>query len=242
LGVPGFFGPLLPLLPQPPAHAKANRRMASEDAKALLLPKSEFENLASKSTRVKTENRSEATRKKSKGGIRGVVMCGTISDGAVVVTLTAHGEADPLGVRVVGEAVQTAKAGAPVQVSATVPANPFSGEICRLYVAVLPAVTVAEVEPLVAAAIEKSVAVPTRATARGLPGALSVIVREPVRFPLTVGAKVTLKVQLVPGATLLPQLSDREKSPLSTTFVMMSVPSPVLFRVIPCEELVVPTC
>lgn len=210
--------------------------MPREDAKALLR-RSGFVNLASEIIIAKTENRSKKTRKKPKGGIRG-----TMTDAAVVVTLIANGEADPLAVTVAGEAVHTAKEGTPVQARATVPANPLTPEICRLYLAVLPAVTVAEVEPLAAAAREKSVAFPARATARGLPGALSVIVTEPIRFPLTVGAKVTLKVQLVPGATLFPQLSDREKSPLSATFAMMSVPSPVLFRVIPCEELVVPTC
>jgi len=215
--------------------------MAREDAKALLLHRSGLVNLASEITSANTQNTSRTTRK-PKGGIRGVVIRGTMSDAAVVVTFIANAEGDPLGVTAPGEGVQTAKEGAPVQVSATVPANPFSGEICRLYVAVLPAVTVAEVEPLVAAAREKSVAFPARATARGLPEALSVIVSEPVRFPLTVGAKVTLKVQLMPGATLFPQVSDREKSPVSATFVMMSVPSPVLFNVKLCEGLVVPTC
>ena len=74
--------------------------------------------------------------------------------------------------------------------------------------AAFPAITIAVVKPPVAAAREKSVALPVRATLCGLPIALSVIVSEPVRLPLVVGAKVTLKVQLAAGATVLPQVLD----------------------------------
>ncbi len=74
--------------------------------------------------------------------------------------------------------------------------------------AAFPAITVAVVEPPVAAAREKSVALPVRATACGLPLALSVMVSEPVRLPLVDGANVTLKVQLAAGATVLPQVLD----------------------------------
>jgi hypothetical protein len=150
--------------------------MTREHAKAPLLCGSGFVNPASEIISAKTENRSKTRRKKPKGGIRGGVIRGTASDAAaVVVTLIANGEGDPLGVTVADEAVQTAKDGAPVHVSATVPVNPLSGEICRLYVAVLPAVTVAEVEPLDAAAMEKSVPFPVRDTERGLPPSVVVI-------------------------------------------------------------------
>lgn len=135
MSVPGFFGPLLPLpplLPQPPTHTKATRRMASEHAKAPLLCGSGLVNPAREIISAKTQNTSRTMRNKPNGGIRGYVIRGTPNDGAVVVTLIANGEADALGVTVAGEAVQTAKEGAPVQVSATVPVNPLSGEICRL--------------------------------------------------------------------------------------------------------------
>ena len=36
--------------------------------------------------------------------------------------------------------------------------------------------------------------------------ALSVMVKEPLREPLAVGVKVTLRVQLAPAATVAPQL------------------------------------
>jgi hypothetical protein len=81
--------------------------------------------------------------------------------------------------------------------------KPFDGEICKSYVAVCPAVIVAEVEQFppdgqfapVAAASEKSVPVPVREIVRGLPGALSVIVTDAVRLPVSVGIKVTLMMQ-----------------------------------------------
>lgn len=130
-------------------------------------------------------------------------------DGAVVVTVTVKTEGeDPFGVSEVGATVQVANEGAPVQDSAIVPVKPFSAEACKLYVAVFPAFTVAVVEPPVAAAREKSVALPVRATVCGLPLALSVMVSEPVRLPLVEGANVTLKVQLAAGATVLPQVLD----------------------------------
>jgi hypothetical protein len=44
-----------------------------------------------------------------------------------------------------------------------------------------------------------AVPVPERVTVCGLPVALSLIIREPLRAPLAVGAKVTLAVQLCPG-------------------------------------------
>jgi hypothetical protein len=126
-------------------------------------------------TSANTQNKSKTVRNRPNGGIRGGVIRGTMSDAAVVVTLIPNGEDDPLGATVAGEAVQTAKEGAPVHVSATVPANPPSGEICRLYVAVLPAVTDADVEPLDAAAMEKSVPLPARDTERGLPPSVVMI-------------------------------------------------------------------
>jgi len=124
----------------------------------------------------------------------------------VTVTLKGAGE-DPFSVTDVGASEQVANVGAPAQPIATTPVKPFSDESCKLYVAVCPAVTVAVVEPP-AAAREKSVALPVRATTCGLPLALSVIVSEPVRLPLLVGTKATLRVQFPPGPTALPHELD----------------------------------
>lgn len=93
-----------------------------------------------------------------------------------------------------------------------------------------------------AAARAKSVAFPVRETACGLPLASSAIVRKPVQLPLVVGANTTLKAQLTPGATVLPQVLDWEKSPVIATLEMLRLPSPVLFRVMLWLVLVVPTC
>lgn len=86
-------------------------------------------------------------------------------------------------------------------------------------------------EPPGAAARTKSVALPIRAMAWGLPPALSAMVNEPVRLPLAVGANVTLKAQVARGATALPQVLDSEKSPVTATLEMFRGPSPVLVRV-----------
>jgi hypothetical protein len=48
--------------------------------------------------------------------------------------------------------------------------------------------------------------VPVRLTVCGLPLALSVMVRVPLRTPVAVGVKVTLIVQLAPAPTLAPQV------------------------------------
>jgi hypothetical protein len=48
--------------------------------------------------------------------------------------------------------------------------------------------------------------VPVRLTDCGLPLALSVMVRVPLRTPVVVGVKVTLIVQLAPAPTLAPQV------------------------------------
>ena len=66
----------------------------------------------------------------------------------------------PFGVAEGCEGMQVDWAGAPVQLSVTVPLNPLMGTTCRLYVAGLPAVTVAVAEPPGARPIEKSVPVP----------------------------------------------------------------------------------
>ena len=51
-----------------------------------------------------------------------------------------------------------------------------------------------------------AIPLPTRATVCGLPLALSVTDRAPVRVPAAVGLKLTLILQLVPAFKLPPQL------------------------------------
>jgi len=51
-----------------------------------------------------------------------------------------------------------------------------------------------------------AVPVPDRETVWGLPDALSVMVRVPLREPVAVGVKVTLTVQVLLAARVVPQL------------------------------------
>jgi hypothetical protein len=94
---------------------------------------------------------------------------------------------------------------------------------------------------------EKAAApIPVRDTLCGLPTALSLIVKEPVRVLLAVGEKNTLTLQLSPTLRVLSlaaQVSVSEKSPpaLVEIFVMFSVAVPVLVIVTFWAGLVVPT-
>jgi hypothetical protein len=145
------------------------------------------------------------------GGYLGGTPRGTRIDGFVVVTFTVNADATvPLGVTEAGAGVQVVSDGAPEQLSATVPLNPLTGATCRLYVAGCPGLTVAVFEPPVATSIVKSVPVPLKGTACGLPEALSVIVTLAVRFPVAVGLNVTLIAVRGCGNTRAASVSLRE--------------------------------
>ena len=88
---------------------------------------------------------------------------------------------------------------------------------------------------------EAAAPVPVRLTDCGLPEALSVMLKVPVRIPEAVGVNVTLMVQLAPAATELPQVSVSAKSPLAEILVIVKVAEPVLLSVTVCAALVVPT-
>ena len=87
----------------------------------------------------------------------------------------------------------------------------------------------------------RDVAVPVRLTVCGLPPALSLMVKVPVRVPLALGAKVTFNVQVDPAATPFPQLSVSAKSPLAEMPMICKGAVPLLERVTVCGALVVPT-
>src|SRR5436190_8725265 len=82
---------------------------------------------------------------------------------------------------------------------------------------------------------------PDRGKVWGLPAALLRMVRLPVTFPATVGAKVTLIEHAAPGATLGPQLSVSPKL-VSTVIPRRSFCVPVLVTVTVWTRLVVPVC
>ena len=83
-------------------------------------------------------------------------LCGN-SPFFVVETETLNGTVEaPVTLTEEAQGVQAAFVGAPVQDRLTVPVKPPVGVTCRLYVAICPAVTPADVEPPLAADIEKS--------------------------------------------------------------------------------------
>jgi hypothetical protein len=69
--------------------------------------------------------------------------------------------------------------------------------------------------------------------------ALSVLLSELERVPMAVGLKVTLMVQLFPGARLELQAFDWAKSPLTERLMMSRAVLPVLVRVTCFAALVV---
>ena len=76
-----------------------------------------------------------------------------------------------------------------------------------------------------------AVPVPVRLTVWVAGLALSAMVKEPLREPLTVGVKVTLRVQLPLAARLEPQVLVWEKSPLTVMLVMVRTALPVFLSV-----------
>ncbi len=87
-----------------------------------------------------------------------------------------------------------------------------------------------------------AVPVPLRLTVCGLPLALSLMLRVPLRVPTAVGLNATLIVQLVCGARLLPQVfAGIMKSPEATMLLMASVVVPVFLRTTLLEALVLPS-
>jgi len=86
------------------------------------------------------------------------------------------------------------------------------------------------------------VPVPVKATVCGLFAASSLKVNVPLRTPITVGVKVTLTVQLLPGASVVPQvLLLIAKSPLIVMLLIFSVVVPVFVSLTTFAELVVPS-
>ena len=85
---------------------------------------------------------------------------------------------------------------------------------------------------------------PVRATVCGLPEASSAKARTASRVPLTLGVKVTLTVQVAPGATVaalqVSSLSAKSVLPVNVDPEMLSAPSPELVSVSVCGALCVP--
>jgi hypothetical protein len=94
----------------------------------------------------------------------------------------------------------------------------------------------------------KSQPVPLKATVCGLPEALSVTVRVPVRAPVVVGVKVTFMVQFAPAAKVagltgqaLAPVLVAAKSPEAAIELIVNGPTPVLVSFTGVAALVVVT-
>ena len=166
-----------------------------------------------------------------------------------MVTCTENvAAAFPFGVAEASEGMQVDLGGAPVQLSATAPLNPLIGVTCRLYVAGLPAVTVAVAEPPGARPTEKSVPVPVSPTDCGLPGALSVNVNDAVSAPVALGVNVTLTEQVALTATIAPlQLlaliaKSKELAPLTPTPLIDRLALPLFVTITLVAELFTVFC
>jgi hypothetical protein len=170
------------------------------------------------------------------GGISAFVVSDTC---AVCAVFPSAAVTDP------GVTVQVERLGAPVQVNATEPVNPPTGVMVTLKLSVLPAVTVCvDVGPV----NPKSggVVVPVSGTVCGLPVALSVMVKVPMRVPAAVGVNVTLIVQFafaasiagVIGQAVVPVLVSA-KSPDAAMELIVRGPVPEFVSVTVCAALVV---
>ena len=87
----------------------------------------------------------------------------------------------------------------------------------------------------------KSEPFPPRLITCGLPGALSVIVIEPVFEPEEDGVNVTLIVQLACTAREVPQVLLWVKSPVAAMLVIVRGAEPVLVKTTCCAALAIPT-
>ena len=91
----------------------------------------------------------------------------------------------------------------------------------------------------------EAIPVPLSGTVCGLPAASSSIFIDAVRLPAAEGLKVTVAVQLAPGASELPHVLVRTKSaawgPVTTTLAIFKVALPLLVKVAVWGALIVPT-
>jgi hypothetical protein len=190
-------------------------------------------------------NTRTASKKIHHGGHGRLVGLGDNWLPAVVITVRVNGTGDvPVTFTDEADGEQLDSVGAPLQEILTEPVKPLSGLTCRLYVAVCPAVIVADVELPFETLREKSVPVPESVTVGGLPAALSVTESVPLRLPLVAGVKVTESVQLAPAASSEVELhvcpdDTTAKSPVVAKLLIASARAPVFVRVTNWLTLVV---
>src|SRR6202171_230700 len=180
------------------------------------------------------------------GGV-GILVGGTISAVVASDTCAVCAVFPSAAATEAGVTVQVERLGAPVQANATVPVHPPTGGMVTLEGSVLAAVTFCTV---VGPVNPKSggVVVPVSDTVCGLPVALSMMVKVPMRVPAIVGVNVTLIMQLAPAASdvaggVIGQADAPvlvcAKSPDAAMEMIVRGPVPVLVSVPGCAALVV---
>jgi hypothetical protein len=137
-----------------------------------------------------------------------------VPPGAAPVVNTVRVVVPAPPVIVAGLNAAVAPAGNPVTLGVTVPVNPFTAVVVIVYVVLLPAITACVVGLAVRVKVcVRTTPVPFRATACGLPAALSVMLSAPVRAPDAVGVNVSCIVQPEPTGRVARQLLVCAKSP-----------------------------
>jgi hypothetical protein len=168
-------------------------------------------------------------------------MSGNTPLAAVVATVTvACAAVLPAKFTVAGFSAHVTALGVPLHVTATAPVNEV-GDNVTVYVAVWPAITVAEV---LADDNAKFEPMPLRFTVCVAGVASSAIIRVAVCVPAAIGAKLTGIVHLAPAARLLPHVELSIGNSLASDPAMVMPPIvsdalPVLVNVIVCAALVV---
>jgi hypothetical protein len=163
---------------------------------------------------------------------------------AVVVIVAVEVTPLDVGVTDVGFSVHEDPAGAPVQVSATAVVKLFNPVTVTVEVPELPA---AKLKVAGATAMEKSgpelVPVPLSVAVCGLLASLSATLSVAVTAPAAVGVNVTLMVQVLPTARVVPQAEvwakDDAPAPVMLTAMLLTVVVLLFFSVTVCALLVV---
>ena len=163
---------------------------------------------------------------------------------AVVVIVAVEVTPVEVGVTEVGFSVHEEPAGAPVQVKATADVKLFNPVTVIVEVPLLPA---AKLKVAGETAMEKSgpelVPVPLRVAVCGLLASLSATLSVAVTAPAAVGVNVTLIVQLLPTARVVPHAevsaNDDAAVPVMLTTMLLTVAVLLFFSVTVCAVLVV---
>jgi hypothetical protein len=199
-------------------RAAASSRLTVTRCRRLLVARNE-----NKQTNSRVIAMAPSSSNACPGDRKDIGMTSATPAGPVTVIVVVAGVA--VGVTDVGWKLTVVPVGTPAAVKVTALLNEPPIDVAAIvYVAGWPAETVCEG---VWVATEKSNPVPVSPMDCGLPGALSVMVTEPLRAPLVVGVNVMFSVHVAFTATLIPQLSVSAKSPECAMAEIASAAAPL---------------